>query len=301
MAEASSSRAVFFALGANFSIFIAKSIAAAITGSGAMLAEAVHSLSDCGNQGLLLLGAAQAKRKATADAPLGFGKAVYFWSFLVALLLFAVGGMFSVYQGWQKLHHPEPIQHVGLAVGVLVFAILAEGAALRTCLKLINARRGHRSLWQWFRTTRQADLVVVFAEDVAALAGIALALAAIVLSAVTGNPIYDAIGTICVGALLIVVAVFIAIEIQAMLIGHSAAPWLIREMQAFLAERPEIKRVFSLITLQLGNDIMVSIKALMTEERDAQRMIADINRVEADLRVRFPQVRWSFFEPDIED
>jgi cation diffusion facilitator family transporter len=301
MADASNLRAILFALGANFSIFVAKSAAAAITGSGAMFAEAVHSLSDCGNQGLLLLGMRQSRRPATADAPLGFGKAVYFWSFLVALMLFTLGGVFALWEGFHKLAHPEPLQHPWLAVGVLVFSMAAEGAALRTCVQIIDLRRGERSLWQWFRTTRQVDLVVIFGEDVAALVGLAVALGAIALTMITGDPFYDAVGTLVVGALLVVVAIFVAIEVHDMLIGQSAPPAMVAQMEAFLAARPEVGKVFSVITLQLGPDVMIAVKALMRETAAAPVLLDDINRVEAALKAEFPLVRWCFFEPDVRD
>src|SRR4249920_2722485 len=207
-----SARAVFYALGANIGIFLAKAVAAGVTGSGAMLAEAVHSLADCGNQGLLLLGMKRAKLPPTPDYPLGYGKEVYFWSFLVALMLFSVGGAFSVYEGIHKLLHPEPIESPLIAVGVLVFSLALEWWSLRACLQEVNRTRGAQSLWRWFRDSRDSEMIVVFGEQLAALLGLAAALVAIVLSLVTHDPIYDALGTLAIGVLLIVVAVFVAIE-----------------------------------------------------------------------------------------
>jgi cation diffusion facilitator family transporter len=294
-------RTIFFALGANFAIFIAKSVAAVITGSGAMLAEAVHSLADCGNQVLLIYGAKAARRPATHDNPLGFGKAIYFWSFLVALMLFTVGGLFSVYQGIQKFDHPHEMEQPWLAFAVLAFAMLAEGTALRACLKIVEETRGERTLWQWFRTTRQADLVVIFGEDSAALAGLILAAVAIALTVYTGNPMFDAVGTLAIGVLLILVAIFVGIEIQAMLIGQSVSPATQARMQEFLEAREEVDQVYSLITLQLGKEAMVAVKARMRPASTPEAMIADINRTEAALKAEFPQIRWSFFEPDVED
>jgi cation diffusion facilitator family transporter len=299
--ETGSVKAVWYAFGANFSIFVAKGVAAAITGSGAMLAECVHSLADCGNQLLLLYGMRRSRQPASADAPLGHGKAIYFWSFVVALLLFSMGGLFSLYQGWHKLGHPEPVHSPWLAVAVLVFSAVAEGTALRNCIQLIDRTRGERSLWQWFRTTRQADLVVVFGEDAAALVGLSLALVAVLLTLATGNPLFDALGTMAIGALLVVVALFLGIEIKAMLIGQSMSPATTDDMRAFLQAREEIVKVYSLITLQLGLDAMVAVKAKMRDVDTPALLIADINRVEVALKARYPQVRWSFFEPDIAD
>jgi cation diffusion facilitator family transporter len=294
-----STRAILFALGANFAIAVSKGVAAFFTGSSAMLAETVHSLADCGNQLLLLLGMRQAKRPPSPDYPLGYGKAIYFWSFLVALMLFSVGGMFSLYEGIHKLQHPEPLKQWWWAVGVLVFGIGAEAMSMRACMQEVNKARGGRSLWQWFRASRQAELVVIFGEDLAALLGLVFALIAVLLAVVTGNPVWDAIGTIAIGALLIIVAVFVAIEVKAMLIGQSVDPERQQQIQAFLDGRPEIARILSLITLQLGNEVMVSVQAQMHEKQDAGALIGQINEIERVMKQQFPEVRWSFFEPDL--
>jgi cation diffusion facilitator family transporter len=293
-----STRAIFFALGANFAIAVAKGVAAFFTGSSAMLAETVHSLADCGNQLLLLLGMRQAKAPPSPDYPLGYGKAIYFWSFLVAVMLFTVGGMFSLYEGIHKLQHPEPLQQWWWAAGVLVFGIIAETVSMRACLQEVNKARGNRSLWQWFRESRQAELVVIFGEDLAALLGLVFALVAVLLAVYTGNALWDAIGTIAIGALLIVVAVFVAIEVKAMLIGQSVDPARQQQMRDFLEARPEIARVISLITLQLGNEVLVSVQAQMREEHGVTGLIEQINAVERALKQSFPEVKWSFFEPD---
>ncbi|GAB3388450.1 cation diffusion facilitator family transporter [Lysobacter fragariae] len=294
-----STRAILFALGANFAIAASKGVAAFITGSSAMLAETVHSLADCGNQLLLMLGMKQARRAPNVDHPLGYGKAIYFWSFLVALMLFIVGGAYSLYEGWHKLSHPEPLKQWWWAVGVLVFGIVAEGMSMRACLQEVAKARGPRTLWQWFRESRQAELVVIFGEDLAALAGLALALAAVLLSVVTGNPIWDAIGTLAIGALLVVVAVFVAIEVKALLIGQSMDPDREQQLRNFIEQRPEVGHVLSLITLQLGNEVMLSVQAEMQENQSAIALVEQINEVERAIKVAFPEVRWSFFEPDL--
>jgi cation diffusion facilitator family transporter len=299
--KADSLKTIFFALGANFAIFVTKLAAAIVTGSGAMTAEAVHSLADCGNQGLLLLGMKSAKAPPTPDHPLGQGKAVYFWSFLVALMLFSVGGAFSIYEGLHKLQHPEPLKWAWIAVGVLTFGIVAESFSMWGCLREVNKARGRRGLWRWFRESRQSELIVIFGEDLAALLGLAFALGAVLLTMVTGDPLFDAIGTLAIGVLLVVVAVFIAIEVKALLIGQSVDPEVRREIQAFIEQRAEVARVFNLITLQLGPDVMVSIKAEMRSGLSASDLIDAINAVERDLKARFPDIRWSFFEPDVAD
>ena len=299
MAGTDSTRAILFALGANLAIACAKGVAAYFTRSSAMLAETVHSLADCGNQLLLLFGMRQARRPASPDYPLGYGKAIYFWSFLVAVMLFTVGGMFSLYEGVHKLQHPEPMQRWWWAAGVLVFGIVAEGVSMRACLQEVAKLRDGRTLWQWFRQSRQSELVVIFGEDFAALLGLCFALVAVLLTAATGNPLWDAAGTVMIGVLLIVVAVLVAIEIKAMLIGQSVDPAVQARMRRFLDERPEIGNVINLITLQLGNDVMVSVQAEMREEQSARSLAMQINEVERALKLEFPEVRWSFFEPDV--
>ena len=296
-----STRAILFALGANFAIAIAKGVAAFFTGSSAMLAETVHSLADCGNQLLLLLGMKQAKQPPSEEYPLGYGKAIYFWSFLVAVMLFTVGGMFSLYEGIHKLQAPEALDagKMWWAAGVLMFGIAAESVSMRACMVEVNKSRGGRSLWQWFRESRQAELVVIFGEDLAALLGLVFALVAVLLTIFTGNPVWDAIGTIMIGVLLIVVAVFVAREVKAMLIGQSADPERQKEMHAYLQQRPEIRDVISLITLQLGNDIMAAVQVEMAEELPTRALAAQIDSIERDFKARFPEVLWIFFEPDI--
>lgn len=298
--HADSRRAIFFALGANFAIFIAKSVAAVITGSGAMLAEAVHSLADCCNQGLLL-GIRQAKRPPSDEYPLGWGRALYFWSFLVAILLFTVGGMFSIYEGSHKLSHPEPLTWPWLAIGVLSFAIVAEGFSMWGCMTEVNKVRDGRSLWRWFRESRSSELLVIFGEDLAALVGLILALLAVVATMITGNPLYDALGSIAIGALLVIIAVLLAVEVKALLIGQGVEPNRRIEMMAFLDGREEIETVLNLLTVQLGPDVMLAVKAKMAPMSSAQAMVESINAVERDLKARFTDVRWSFFEPDVVD
>jgi len=294
-------RAVLYALGANSGILIAKGVAAAVTGSSAMLAEAIHSAADCGNQVLLLFGMKEARRAPDARHPLGYGRAVYFWAFLVAVLLFTLGGMFSIYEGWHKLHQTEPISNAGIAIGVLLIAIVLEAFSLAGCVREIRKVSGTRTLWQFFRTSRNSELIVVLGEDIAALAGLAFALIAVVVAFVSGNPVYDAIGSIAVGVLLVVVAVLLSVEIKAMITGESAEAETDIAIRAFLKARPEVAEVYSLLTLQLGEGIMLAVKARMAESASAGALVDAINRVEADLRTAFPAVQWCFFEPDTRD
>ncbi|MBS0457675.1 MAG: cation transporter [Proteobacteria bacterium] len=299
--KADSLKTIFYALGANFVIFLSKLAAAVFTGSGALLAEAIHSLADCGNQILLLWGVRQAKRPPSPDYPLGHGREVYFWSFMVALLLFSVGGIFSVSEGWHKLHDPQPLSMPWLAVGVLVFGIVAESMSMRACLQEVAKARDGRSLYRWFRESRQAELVVIFGEDLAALFGLGFALGAVVLTMLTGNPLYDAIGTLAIGVLLIAVALFVAIEVKGLLVGQGVDPAVHRAIYAWLNDRAEIRGVLSLITLQMGEQVMVSVQAQMDFSVRGDELVRQINAVERALKQQFPAVRWMFFEPDETD
>jgi cation diffusion facilitator family transporter len=298
--KADSVRTILYALGANLAIAAAKTAAAIATGSSAMLAEAIHSYADSGNQGLLLWGMRQAKRPPSPDYPLGWGKAVFFWSFIVALVLFSLGGLFSLYEGWHKLVHPGPIRFPWVAVGILVFGLAAETVSLRACLHEVNKVRGGRSLWRWFRESRQSELVVILGEDLAALLGLALALAAVALTMFTGNPVWDALGSMSIGAVLIIVAAGIGIEIKALLIGQSAEHETEARLREFLQRQPGVEEVLRLLTLQLGTSLMVAVKAKMAPESAAE-LVAAINRAEAAMRAEFPEIQWLFFEPDVAD
>jgi cation diffusion facilitator family transporter len=298
--KADSVRTILYALGANLAIAVAKTAAAIFTGSSAMLAEAIHSFADSGNQGLLLWGMKQAKRPPSPDYPLGWGKAVFFWSFIVALVLFSLGGMFSIYEGWHKLSHPEPLSYPWVAVGILVFGLVAESVSLRACLHEVNKVRNQRSLWQWFRESRQSELVVILGEDLAALLGLALALIAVLVTIATGDPVWDSLGSISIGVVLVLVAAGIGIEIKGLLIGQSADPEVEARMRTLLSGRAEVEGLYKLITLQLGTSLMVAVKARM-RGASATELVAGINRCEAALRAEFPEIQWLFFEPDVAD
>lgn len=290
--------AILYALGANAGIAASKGVAAALTGSSSMLAEAVHSSADCANQLLLLLGLKQAKREPTPDHPLGFGKATYFWSFMVAILLFSMGGAFSIYEGVHKLAQPAPLENPWVAVGVLAFGFVLEAWSLRGCIREIRENVGDMPLWRYFRESRESELIVVMGEDIAALAGLALALCSIALSMITGNPAFDAWGSIAVGTLLIVIAIAIAVEIHGLLIGQSAAPAERVAIENWLTTRAEVAQLYNLITFQMGSYLFVAVKARMRESESASRLVDEINAVQDALKESFPNVRWVFFEPD---
>jgi cation diffusion facilitator family transporter len=300
MSQNSSVKSILFALLANLGIAITKTIAAVITGSGAMLAESIHSFADCGNQGLLFLGLRASRKAPTSEHPLGYGKAIFFWSFIVALILFSMGGLFSIYEGIHKLSSHEGLTSPYIAIGVLSVSMLLEGASLWGCITQINKVKHGQSLLKWFKNSRQSELVVVLGEDVAALLGLAFALISVILSMVTGNPIFDAIGSIGIGALLIIISFFMAVKIKGLLIGQSSDMEVRNEITAFLESRPEITQVLNLITLQLGAQIMVAVKVKMAEVDTVDQLIKNINRCEAALKKQNSSIQWVFFEPDIE-
>ena len=301
MAQADSLKSIFYALAANFSIAIAKLVAALVTNSGSMMAESIHSMADCGNQALLLLGLKKAKRPPDMKHPLGYGKTIYFWSFIVAIMLFSMGGLFSIYEGTHKLGDSEGLSSPLIAIGVLVFAIVAEGLSLAGCIREVNKVRGGRSFYRWFRETRQSELMVIFGEDIAALAGLVFALLAIGLTMITGNPVYDAMGSIGIGVLLLIIAWMVGIEVKDLIIGQGVEPKRYEEMCDYLNEQDSIAEVFRVITLQLGNDVMVTIKARMQPQPSDVALIKAINAAEEKFRAKFPEVVWCFFEPDLHD
>jgi cation diffusion facilitator family transporter len=296
-----STRAIFYALGANFGIAVAKYVAAFWTGSGSMLAEAIHSTADCANQLLLLLGLKQARRPASADFPLGHHRVTYFWSMIVALMLFFMGGAFSVYEGVERLLHPQALQHGLIAMAVLACAVVLEAFSLWGALKEIRKIAGRQPFLAWFRETRQSELMVVAGEDIAALLGLALAFVAVAASVVTGNPLWDALGTLAIGVVLMVVAIAVMIEVKGLIVGESAAPQLRAEIEAFVAVQPEVQQVLNVITLAWGDKVVIAVKARMRgmETDTGLQLVEAINAVEARMQERFPSAQWVFFEPDL--
>jgi cation diffusion facilitator family transporter len=296
-----SKKSIFFALLANLGIAITKTAAAVITGSGAMLAESIHSFADCGNQGLLFLGLKASEKKPDNDHPLGHGKEIYFWSFIVAIILFSMGGLFSIYEGIHKISVHEGLKSPYIAIIVLSVSMVLEAASLYGCITQIKKVKGNQTLFRWVLTSRQSELIVVLGEDVAALLGLSFAFISIALSVLTGNTVFDAIGSIGIGVLLIIVSLFLAVKIKSLLIGQSADTKTCAEIRIFLEDRPEIERILNLITIQLGHQIMVAVKAKMTMVASVDQLISNINKCESELRNANPAIRWIFFEPDTID
>ena len=290
-----------YAFIANFGIAIAKTWAAWLTGSGSMLAEAIHSYADTGNQVLLYLGLKQSQRPPDDEHPLGYGKLSYFWSFIVAILLFSMGGLFSIYEGMHKLNHPEELSRVWIAIVVLIVAIFLEGGSLLGCLREIRNVRGDRPFREWFKHTRNSELVVVLGEDIGAQLGLILALGFLIMASITGNPVYDALGSICIGVILLFISVFVAWRIRALLVGRSADPEIQQAINEIITSQDGIERVFNTITIQFGPDTMLAAKVKFKRGIDIETAVESINVMERELKERIPNLTWSFIEPDVID
>jgi cation diffusion facilitator family transporter len=286
----------------NVVIAAAKGVAAGITGSGAMLAETLHSFADCGNQLLLLLGIKQSGRTPNPKHPLGYGRAMYFYSFVVALLLFSGGGVFSIYEGVHKLKHPEPVGDIGIALGILLFSILLEGWSTLGNLKVMKERRGNMPLLKYLRESKDSDLVVVFGENSAAVFGLTLAGAALIAAKQTGDGRWDAIGSLAIGIVLVGVAIFLAREITSLLLGESADPALEKAIEQLTIDDPNVDKMIRLLTIQQGpNEIVAAMKLKFRDGLDTKQLVDAINAFEVELKKRVPEVRWSFVEPDSVD
>lgn len=294
-------RAILYAFIANFGIAIAKTWAAWLTGSGSMLAEAIHSYADTGNQVLLYLGLKQSLRPPDMEHPLGYGKLSYFWSFIVAILLFSMGGLFSIYEGYHKLTHPEPLSQIWIAIVVLSLAIVLEGFSLFGALREIAKVRAGRPFREWLKHTRNSELVVVLGEDIGAQLGLVLALCFLTIAAITGDPTYDALGSICIGVVLLVISVFVAWRVKSLLVGRSADPEIQEAIDAVISDQKGIEHVFNTITIQFGPDTMLAVKVKMNPDLNINEAVAHINALERELKARIPKLKWCFVEPDVAD
>ncbi len=298
VAAGGSVRIVILALLANAAIGVAKLIAALFTGSGSMLAEAVHSFADSGNQGLLLLGHKRASKKPDKRHPLGYGRESYFWALLVAVILFVLGGLFSLYEGIHKFSAGEPLEHVGWAVGVLILGCLLEGYSLRAAWIAAKAIRGERSLFRWARGTGNVNLLVVVFEDLAAMAGLVLALFAVILSWLTGDPFFDALGSCVIGVLLLLVAIFLSSLVRRLIIGLSTSEEVHTRITAIWTERGY--EVLSLYAIWDGPEQMLVAAKVRPGDAGitAASLMRELNEVENEVRAAFPEVAYHFVEPD---
>jgi cation diffusion facilitator family transporter len=301
MASESTSH-ILQSLAVNALIATAKGVAAFYTGSGAMLAETIHSFADCGNQLLLLLGVKQARRPPDPSHPLGYGRALYFWSFIVALLLFSGGGLYSIYEGIHKLQHPEPVEKVWLGFAILGFSLALEGWSTIGNVLELRKRAAGRPFVRFLRETKDSDLVVVFGENSAAVLGLTLAMGSLGVASATGDGRWDAAGSLAIGAVLVAVAIFLAREVKSLIIGESADREVEQAARAVLAESTGIVEILRIITVQQGpGEVMVAMKVRCKDGLSGAELIEAINDYETRLHAKCPEVRWSFVEPDIAD
>ena len=293
-----SRRAILAALLANLGIAVAKIAAFALTGAAALLAEAIHSVADSGNEALLAFGGIRARRDPTPQHPFGYGRERYFWAFVVALVLFSLGSVFAVYEGIQKLIHPRAVDHPTVGLVVLGVAIVLECASMRTAARAAAEERGDRSWWQFVRTSKAPELPIVLLEDLGAVIGLLIAAAGIGLSAETGNPSFDAAASVAIGVLLGLIAAFLAVEMKSLLIGEAASPEDQAAIRAAIANGPEVDRLIHLRTEHLGpEDLLVAAKIDLAPSADRDTARA-IDRIEARIRSRVPHARVIYMEPD---
>jgi len=296
---AGSTREVIKSLVVNVLIATSKGVAAAITGSGAMLAETLHSFADCGNQILLLVGIKQSHRPPDARHPLGHGRNMYFYSFIVALLLFTGGGMFSIYEGVHKLEHPEPVGDITIAIVILGLSIALEGWSTLGNIKEMNKRRGDTPFFRYLKDSKDSDLIVVFGENSAAVLGLVFASIAILMAAKTDDGRWDAVGSLAIGCVLVGVAIFLAREIKALLVGEAADPKLAVIVEDIAHQQPQVERVVQLLSVQQGpGEVLVALKLKFKSGIDVDMLVDAINAFERDLRGKFPEAKWCFIEPD---
>lgn len=301
MSAGGSAKVIIISLCANIGIALSKFVAALFTGSAALLAEAVHSFADCGNQGLLLYGQKASKRGISKQYPMGSSKEGFFWSFVVALLLFSMGGIFSLYEGWHKISHPEPMSYPWIGIGVLVVAIFLESISFYACLKEVRKENRFGSLRAWIRRTTSADLLVIFLEDFAALLGLLIALAALLATWATGNSFFDGLGSMSIGVLLIGVAVVLAREVKSLLIGEAPAFDYESAVGEMVGQFIPGGRILRFIALQVGTqEVQLSYKIDPGQITSVKDLISGLNALEKAVREKFPEIMWQFVEPDFE-
>jgi cation diffusion facilitator family transporter len=300
VAASGGTRAIVAALLANAGIAIAKFIGYLITGSSSMLAESVHSVADTSNQALLLLGGRTARRAATPEHPFGYGRDRYFYSFVVALLLFTLGSVFALYEGIHKLEHPEPLTSPLVAVVILVVAIVLESFSFRTAIHESRPLKGSGTWWQFIRQSKVPELPVVLLEDLGALVGLVLALLGVGLSVLTGEPIFDAFGTISIGVLLGIIAIILIIEMKSLLIGEGVAGHVLQRIIAAL-EAGDVQRVIHIKTQYMGpEELLVAAKVALAPGLPLEAVARAIDEAEERVRAAVPDARMIYLEPDLD-
>jgi cation diffusion facilitator family transporter len=294
-------RAVVAALLANTGIAVAKFVGFLITGSGSMLAESVHSVADSGNQALLLLGGRRARKAPTADHPFGYGRERYFWAFVVAIILFSVGGMFATFEGIEKIRHPHELESITVAIVILVLALVLEGFSFRTAIhEARKVKDPQLGWWTFIRRSKNPELPVVLLEDFAALVGLVIALVAVTVAHVTDESVWDGVGTLAIGQLLIAVAVILAIEMKSLLIGESASTADQQKIAAAIEVEPSVRRLIHMRTEHIGpEELLVGAKIELIPDLSVAEAAEAVDRVEASVRRAVPIARVMYVEPDI--
>jgi cation diffusion facilitator family transporter len=301
MSTEGGTKAVVAALLANTGIAISKFVAFAITGSTSMLSEAIHSVADSLNQVLLLVGGKRSRRVADDQYQFGYGRIRYIYGFMVAIVLFMVGGIYSLYEGWHKWSHPEPVTDYWIAIGVLTIAIILESLSFRTAIIEANKVRGERSFAKFVRDARQPELPVILLEDFGALIGLVFALVGVSAAVITGDGRWDGMGAMAIGSLLIVIAVILVREMSGMLVGEGALPEEFDAVKAALESAPLVERVIHLRTLHVGPDaLLVGAKIAITHSKTAEDIAQGIDEAERLLRIAVPSAKYVFLEPDLD-
>jgi len=296
-----SRKAIIAAFFANLGIAVSKFVGFLLTGSAGLAAEAVHSFADTGNQGLLMLGAKRSVKARDEEHPFGHERERYFWAFIVALVLFSMGGLFALYEGIHKFRNPHETDNMGIAIGILIVAILLESYSLRTAVKeTAHVKPANQSYWQFIRTAKQPELPTVLLEDVAAETGLFLALAGVLLAHYTHEPRWDAVGSISIGVLLVIVAFILGAEMKGLLLGETALPETRVALAKALRDHHHVQQVVYLHTEHLGPDaLLVAAKAIFDPQLSAGDVSRSIDEVEAAMRAAVPSARFIFIEPDI--
>jgi cation diffusion facilitator family transporter len=296
-----SRKAIFAAFFANLGIALAKFVGFLVTGSAGLLAEAVHSLADTGNQGLLMLGGKRSRRRADREHPFGYGRERYFWAFVVALVLFSMGGLFALYEGISKLRDPHDVESLPVAIGILLFAMALESYSLRTAIKEARTDKDpDTSWWRYIQRSKSPELPIVLLEDVGAEIGLMFALGGVLLAHFTGEARWDAVGSIAIGVLLVVIAIVLAIEMKGLLVGESASPEDVALLRSAITGSESVRSVIHMRTEHLApDDLLVAAKVEFDPELTMTELASAIDGVEVEIRRVVPIARLAFIEPDI--
>lgn len=300
MSHDQSTKAIAYAFAANLGIAVSKTAAAVWTGSGSLLAEAIHSFADCGNQVLLFVGMKRASKQATTKHPMGYGRESYIWSMMVAITLFSVGGLFSIYEGWLRFGEQHAVENAGVALLVLLIAVGLEALSLKGAMGVVQEQIGERSLWLWFKETHSSELMVVVGEDIAALLGLVIAFVMLGLTLLTGDTVFDAIGSILIGILLVLVALMVGREVHSLLLGEADVE--IRDaVSSYLEAESSVVNVLNVWAVNHGNEIMLAIKAELLPDLKVSDAVLAINAMEKEIKNTHSRVKWVFFEIDNSD